>query len=103
MKYSLESIRRFKPYTLSEVEEKLLNLKDVNGIDALVNLYEMITNHFTFSLEVDGEKKTLTRDQLSSYFFQRLTRYPPCGLSGTLPGLQRKFDHPGPDLQPPGA
>jgi oligoendopeptidase F len=68
MKYSLESIRRFKPYTLSEAEEKLLSLKDVNGIDALVNLYEMITNDFTFSLEVDGEKKSLTRDQLSSYF-----------------------------------
>ncbi len=69
MKYSLESVRRFKPYTLSEVEEKLLNLKDVNGIDALVNLYEMITNHFNFTLEVDGEKKTLTRDQLTSYFY----------------------------------
>ncbi len=69
MKYSLESIRRFKAYTLSEVEEKLINLKDVNGIDALVNLYEMITNHFTFTLEVDGEKKTLNRDQLTGYFF----------------------------------
>jgi oligoendopeptidase F len=69
MKYTLESIRRFKPYTLSETEEKLLSLKDVNGIDALVNLYEMITNHFTFTLEVDGEKKTITRDQLSSYFY----------------------------------
>ena len=69
LKYSLESIRRFKPYTLSETEEKLLNIKDVNGIDALVSLYEMITNHFTFTLEVDGEKKVLTRDQLSTYFF----------------------------------
>ncbi len=69
MKYALESIRRFKPYTLSEVEEKLINLKDVNGIDALVNLYEMITNHFTFTLELEGEKKTLTRDQLTGYFF----------------------------------
>jgi oligoendopeptidase F len=69
LKYSLESARRFKPYTLSEVEEKLLNLKDVNGIDALVNLYEMITNHFTFTLDVEGEKKTLTRDQLTGYFF----------------------------------
>ena len=44
LKYFLESIRRFKPYTLSEKEEKLLTLKDVNGIDALVSLYEMITN-----------------------------------------------------------
>jgi oligoendopeptidase F len=69
MKYALESVRRFKPYTLSEVEEKILNLKDVNGIDALVNLYEMITNHFTFTLEVDGEKKTFNRDQLTGYFF----------------------------------
>ena len=69
VKYMLESIRRFKPYTLSEAEERLLNLKDVNGIDALVNLYEMITNHFTFTLDVDGEKKTLTHDQLGSYFF----------------------------------
>ena len=69
IKYMLESIRRFKPYTLSELEEKLLNLKDVNGIDALLNIYEMITNHFQFTLEVEGEKKILTRDQLSSYFF----------------------------------
>jgi oligoendopeptidase F len=69
MKYSLESARRFKPYTLSEVEEKLLNLKDVNGIDALVGLYEMITNHFSFTLEVDGERKIVTRDQLTGYFF----------------------------------
>jgi oligoendopeptidase F len=69
LKYFLESIRRFKPYTLSEKEEKLLALKDPNGIDALVSLYEMITNRFTFSLEVDGEKKSLTRDQLTSYYY----------------------------------
>src|SRR6185503_9583416 len=30
--------------------------------------YEMITNHFAFSLVVDGEKQSLTRDQLASYF-----------------------------------
>ncbi len=66
--YHLESLRRFKPFTLSEAEEKIINLKDVNGIDALVNLYEMITNKFTFSLVVDGVEKILTRDQLSSYY-----------------------------------
>ena len=69
LRYALESTRRFKPYTLSEAEEKLLNLKDVNGIDALVNLYDMITNRFTYTLEVAGEKKSLTRDELSGYFF----------------------------------
>lgn len=68
-KYFLGSIRRFKPYTLSEREEKLLAIKDPNGIDALVSLYEMITNRFSFSLEVDDEKKSITRDQLTSYYY----------------------------------
>ena len=65
--YYLESLRRFKPYTLSEPEEKIINLKDVNGPDALVNLYEMITNRFSFKLEIDGETKEMTRDELSTY------------------------------------
>lgn len=68
LRYFLETMRRFKPFTLSETEEKMINLKDVNGIDAMVNLYEMITNHLAFSLEVDGETQPLTRDQLASYF-----------------------------------
>jgi len=29
--YYLKTLRRFKPYTLSESEEKIINLKDVNG------------------------------------------------------------------------
>ena len=69
MRYALESSRRFKPFTLSEVEERLINLKDVNGINALVNIYEMITNHFTFNLEVNGEKKSLSKDALTGYVF----------------------------------
>jgi len=69
LKYPLESIRRLRPYTLSEAEEKVLNLKDTNGIEALVSLYEMITNRFTFSLEINGEKMSLTRDQLTGYYF----------------------------------
>jgi len=65
--YYLESLRRFKPYTLSEAEERIINLKDVNGPNALVKLYEMITNRFTFTLDVDGEAKEMTRDELSTY------------------------------------
>ncbi len=62
--YYLESLRRFKPYTLSEPEEKIINLKDVNGPNALVKLYDMITNRFSFKLEIDGETKEMTRDGL---------------------------------------
>lgn len=68
VRYFLETVRRFRPHTLSEAEEKIINLKDVNGIDAMVNLYEMITNAFTFQLEVEGKSLTLTRDELAGYF-----------------------------------
>lgn len=66
--YYLETLRRFRPHTLSESEEKIINLKDVNGPDALVNLYQMITNRLSFELEVDGELREMTRAELSTYF-----------------------------------
>ena len=67
LRYYLESLRRFRPYTLSEPEEKVINLKNVNGIDALRTLYDMITGAFSFQLTVNGEVKTLTRPQLMAY------------------------------------
>jgi oligoendopeptidase F len=66
--YYLESLRRYKPYTLSEAEEKVISLKDINGSQALVKIYEIITNGFSFNLQVDGEIKKLTRDGLGQYY-----------------------------------
>lgn len=65
--YFLDSMRRFKPHTLSEAEEKVINVKDVNGISALITLYDLITNRFEFELQVDGEKKKMTRGELTAY------------------------------------
>ena len=62
--YWLEEMRHFKPHTLSEPEEKIINIKDVNGIQALVTLYDSITNRYVFKVEVDGEVKEMTRGQL---------------------------------------
>jgi oligoendopeptidase F len=70
-RYFLESWRRLKPFTLSEPEERVITLKDVNGIDALVTLYDMITSAFTFHVEIDGQRKTLTEPELSA-----LVRHP---------------------------
>jgi oligoendopeptidase F len=66
-RYWLEALRLQKPYTLSEPEEKVINLKDVNGPQALVTLYTSFTNRYTFKLEVEGELKELTRDELMVY------------------------------------
>ncbi|MCL7451793.1 MAG: M3 family oligoendopeptidase, partial [Anaerolineae bacterium] len=66
-RYYLESLRRFKPHTLSEPEEQIINLKDINGVHGLVTVYEMITNAFTFEVELDGELKKLNRSELMVY------------------------------------
>jgi oligoendopeptidase F len=63
-RYWLEEMRHFKPHTLSEPEEKIINLKNVTGYNALATLYDTITNRYTFKVEVDGEVKELTHDEL---------------------------------------
>ena len=65
--YWLEEMRHFKPYTLSEAEEKIINLKDVTGSNALATLYDSFTNRYTFKVSVQGEEKEVTRGELMSY------------------------------------
>ena len=66
-RYYLESIRNFKPHTLSEAEEKIINLKNVNGVNALGNLYDSITNRYVFKMKVNGKEKEMTAAELFSY------------------------------------
>ena len=60
-KYFLKFIRVLKPHTLTEAEEKIINFKDTTGGNALIKLYDMITNNFIFTLNIKGKKKELTR------------------------------------------
>ena len=64
-RYWLETMRNFKDFTLSEPEEKIINIKDVTGVNALNMLYDSITNRYVFKLEVDGEEKEMTRGEIS--------------------------------------
>jgi len=66
-RYYLEEMRHFKPHTLSEAEEKVINLKNVTGAESLITLYSTITSRYIFKLKVDGETKELTRGQLMAY------------------------------------
>ena len=67
LRYFLEEMRHFKPHTLSEAEEKIVNLKNVTGSSALGNLYNSITNRYAFKLTVDGEEREMTRGELMVY------------------------------------
>jgi len=65
-RYWLEAMRNFKDFTLSEPEEKIINIKDVTGINALNMLYDSITNRYTFKIKVDGDEKEMTRGELAA-------------------------------------
>jgi oligoendopeptidase F len=66
-RYFLEAIRLFKPHTLSEAEEKVVNLKNVTGSNALITLYDSITSRYVFKLKVKGKTQELTRGQLMRF------------------------------------
>jgi len=68
-RHYLQDLRRFKPFTLDEKSEQIINTKDENGIGAVMTLYSMLTNRLEFTLEVDGETRRLTRDELMSHAF----------------------------------
>src|SRR3989344_2548479 len=65
--YFLEELRLQKPYTLNEAEEKIINYKDTTGVDAMKQLYNLITNSFTYTLTINNKKKTMTREELGTY------------------------------------
>ena len=69
-RYWLEEMRHFKKYTLSEPEEKIINIKDVTGSAAVNRLYDSITNRYVFKLNIDGEERELTRGELMVYVRQ---------------------------------
>ncbi len=93
-RYWLEEMRHFKPHTLSEPEERIVNVKDVTGVNAFHTLYDLITNRYIFSLEVDGEVQELTRDQLASY-----VRHPDADLRArAYQEMYRVYQQDGPIL-----
>ncbi|MEW6263687.1 MAG: M3 family oligoendopeptidase [Thermodesulfobacteriota bacterium] len=66
-RYWLETMRRFKPHTLTEPEEKIINLKDVTGRSAWQTFYDQLTGRFVFRLALDGEVREITRGELMVY------------------------------------
>ena len=92
--YWLEEMRHFKPYTLSEAEEKIINIKDVTGSRALTMLYDAFTNRYMFKLTVDGKEKEMTRGELLTY-----VRMPDANLRAqAYQELYRIYSNDGPIL-----
>ena len=70
----LADLRRSSPYTLEERSEQIINSKDANGIHAVLTLYSMLTNRLEFEVEIEGEKRKVTRDEATALVFSPLAQ-----------------------------
>jgi oligoendopeptidase F len=62
----LRSLRRYRPHTLNEPEEKVVNEKDNTGRNAFGRLFSEITSSLSFSIEKDGKQEDLNLSQVLS-------------------------------------
>ncbi|OGU13473.1 MAG: oligoendopeptidase F [Geobacteraceae bacterium GWC2_53_11] len=62
----LEGIRKFRPHTLKENEERLLTRKELTGVRAFTKLFDELSASFTYQMELDGEMKEFTGEELLS-------------------------------------
>jgi oligoendopeptidase F len=65
-RHYLASLRRYRPHTLTEPEEKILNERDNTGRNAFGRLFSEITSSLAFTLERDGKKEELNLSQILS-------------------------------------
>ena len=66
-RHYLSMIRKFTAFTLPEREEQLLKLKDLTGTTAFVRLFDELSASFTFTMEIEGESRELTGEELLGY------------------------------------
>jgi oligoendopeptidase F len=60
----LDMLRRFKPHTLSEKEEQLLNQKSLTGRSAFEQLYDELCGSLRFNLTIGEEERELTDSEV---------------------------------------
>jgi len=62
----LNGIRKFRPYSLKENEERLLTRKDLTGVRAFTKLFDELSASFSYRMELDGEERDFTGEELLS-------------------------------------
>ncbi|MFX0066706.1 MAG: hypothetical protein ACFFC7_31590, partial [Candidatus Hermodarchaeota archaeon] len=62
----MQYFRNLKKHQLSELEEQIIQMKNITGKDAYFNLFSELTSSFSHEIEVDGELKTYYSSSLLS-------------------------------------
>src|SRR5579872_6753060 len=69
--YYLRHLTLTKPYALTEQVEQAINLKNVTGRSALLQLYHQIRDSFTYDFSLRGRTSKLTEEQVRDFFYSQ--------------------------------
>ena len=69
-KHYLLNLRRYRPHTLSEPEERVINEKNNTGRNAFGRLFSEITSSLTFTIEKDGRSEDRNLSQILSLLYE---------------------------------
>lgn len=70
-RHYLEHLRVFAPYTLSEPEEKIMNLKALTSGHAFARLFDEVVNSIPFWMSRNGRREKLTEAQVLALLHSR--------------------------------
>lgn len=65
----LERQRRLAEYALTELEERIINIKNTTGISFLRRLYDQYVERFNFRITVDKKRQEITKPELVAKFY----------------------------------
>jgi len=68
LKNYLNRQRKLAKYTLTEPEEKIINIKDTTGTGFIRKLYDQYTERFLFHITLDGKRRQLKKPELTALF-----------------------------------
>lgn len=69
--YFLRKLIQTKPYTLSEQVEQAINLKDMTGRSALLQIYHQIRDSFTYDIALENCTKKFTEEEVRDLFYSK--------------------------------
>lgn len=90
--YYLRRLIQTKPYTLSEQVEQAINLKDVTGRSALLQIYHQIRDSFTYDVELESGTKKLTEEQVRDLFHSQKREERKAGYKAMLSKFETNRD-----------
>ena len=90
--YYLRRLIQTKPYTLSEQVEQAINLKDVTGRNALLQIYHQIRDTFTYDIPLETGTKKLPEEQVRDLFYSTKASDRKAAYQGMLARFEQNRD-----------